>query len=178
MRHAALAVVLLLLVAGVRAQQTPAPPATGQSASADPLLADLIRDWEAQKSRLVAIAEAMPAEKYEFKATPEQRTFAEQLLHLAEAHVSMLKALDSAGKTPAPTLSKSHAPKDVAQSLAAAYDYGSALLNSLDGPAHQSSGRSTRARVVWAAMNNAMNHYGQCVVYLRLNGIVPPASRK
>jgi uncharacterized damage-inducible protein DinB len=40
------------------------------------------------------------------------------------------------------------------------------------------SGGRSKARGVWAAMNNAMNHYGQCVVYLRLNGIVPPASRR
>jgi uncharacterized damage-inducible protein DinB len=165
----------VMLAALVMAQAGQQPPA---GASTDPLQADLIRDWDAQKARMLALAEAMPEEKYEFKATPPQRTFAEQLLHLAEAHVSMLKALDTAGGVQAPALSKSHAKKDVVQSLAAAYDYGAAVIKAFDGPAHQVSGRATRARTVWAAMGNANNHYGQCVVYLRLNDIVPPASRR
>lgn len=165
------------LLTPVAARQQPAPPAP-VTQSGDPLAADLLRDWEAQKNRMVALAEAMPADKYEFKATPEQRTFGEQLLHLAEAHVSMLKPLDGAGKVPAPTIAKSHAREDVVKSLAAAYDYGRAVIQAFDGPAHQVGAKTTRARTVWAAMGNAMNHYGQCVVYLRLNGVVPPASRR
>jgi hypothetical protein len=38
-------------------------------------------------------------------------------------------------------------------------------------------GASTRARVVWSLLAHAMDVYGQMVVYVRLNGIVPPASR-
>jgi hypothetical protein len=38
-------------------------------------------------------------------------------------------------------------------------------------------GGSTRARVVWSLLSHAWDIYGQMVVYVRLNGIVPPASR-
>ena len=38
-------------------------------------------------------------------------------------------------------------------------------------------GEATRARVVWSLMAHGMDIYGQMVVYVRLNGIVPPASR-
>lgn len=148
------------------------------SAQTDALRADLEKDWAAQKARMTALAAAMPAEKYDFKATPEQRTYGEQLLHLAEAHLRMGKTLDPAGKVPPPTLSKGHAKAEVTASLAAAYDYGSSVLKAVEGPMTEAAGNTTRARAVWAAMLNAMNHYGQCVVYLRLNGIVPPASQK
>lgn len=153
----------------------------GSGQGVSDLAADLEKDWSAQKDRIVALAEAMPAEKYEVKATPPQRTYGEQLMHLAEANVRLLKALDPAGAVPVPTLPQGHAKADVVQAVTAAYDYGAAVLNAeranlLNKPA--SAGRfSTRARAVWAAMSNAMDHYGQCVVYLRLNGIVPPASR-
>ena len=169
MRRLVLAICLVpFMWAGAAAQSTPG------------LASDLARDWSAQKTRLVDLAEAMPADKYEFKATPAQRSYAEQLLHLAEAHVSMLKRLDPKGAVPAPTLSKDHSRDAVVRSLAAAYDYGLSVITSdpaRDWAAAQGDGPSP-ARTVWAAMNNASNHYGQCVVYLRLNGIVPPASRR
>jgi uncharacterized damage-inducible protein DinB len=142
----------------------------------DPVSADLARDWAEQKARMVALAEAMPAEKYDFKATPPQRSFGEQLEHLAVAHVRMLKALDPDGRISAPAAPAGHSRDAVVKALSEAYDYGQKVIES--SPMTERAGERSRARVVWAAMNNAMNHYGQCVVYLRLNDIVPPASRK
>ena len=167
--------VTTLALAPAAAQQ---PSSTPAAAGADALAADIGKDWEAQKARMIAVAEAMPADKYTFKTTPEQRTFGNQLLHLAQAHVRMLKPLDPAGKVPEPTIPASETRDDVIKSLTAAYDYGTAVLKAVDGPMHQTVGTNTRARAFWNAMNNAMNHYGQCVIYLRVNGIVPPASRK
>jgi hypothetical protein len=88
----------------------------------------------------------------------------------------MLKALDPAGKVPAPTLGQAHDRDSVVKAVAASYDYGQKVIEAA-GPLGETAGERSRARSVWAAMLNAMNHYGQCVVYLRLNGVVPPASR-
>jgi uncharacterized damage-inducible protein DinB len=183
----AAALVVLATAPGVGIQallaaelETRAPTMVNEAEAAPGIAADLERDWRAQKQRMVDLAEAMPADKYDFKATPAQRSFAEQLLHLAEAHVAMLKRLDPGGKVPAPTLSKDHAREAVVRSVATAYDYGLAVITS--DPARNwaaaADDQPSPARAVWAAMNNASNHYGQCVVYLRLNGIVPPASRR
>lgn len=154
--------------------------ALGARASAQPadqIAADLASDWAAQKTRMVALAEAMPADKYDFKATPEQRTFGEQLLHLAQAHLRVLKPLDPAGKVPPPAIGEAHDRDSVVKAVGATYDYGQKVIEAA-GPLTEKAGERSRARAVWAAMLNAMNHYGQCVVYLRLNGIVPPASRR
>jgi uncharacterized damage-inducible protein DinB len=148
------------------------------AAAQEPVAADLRRDWAAQKKRMLELADAMPAEKYEFKATPPQRTFGEQLHHLAEAHVRMLKALDPAGRVPAPAIEKDYGKAAVMSMLESAYDYGDAVLEAHQGALGERRGEATPARTVWSAMLNAMNHYGQCVVYLRLNDIVPPASRR
>ena len=170
MRQIVMAGLMVALAATAGARQ---PPGSA-------LAADLEKDWTAQKARMVALAEAMPADKYEFKATPPQRTYGEQLLHLAEAHVGMFKRLDTAGKVPPPALGKDHSRDAVIKAVTAAYDYGLAVIKgdpARDWTAAAPSG-TTAARTVWSAMNLASNHYGQLVVYLRLNDIVPPASRR
>jgi hypothetical protein len=151
--------------------------AAAQSPAPDLVAGDLQKDWADQKARMTALADAMPEDKYGFKATEAQRTFGEQLHHLAEAHVRMFKTIDASGKVPAPDVAAAKTKAEIVKALGAAYDYGQAVL-AAQGPLSESAGTRSKARVVWAAMNNAMNHYGQCVVYLRLNGIVPPASRR
>ncbi len=144
------------------------------------LRADLVKDWTAQKERLVALAEAMPAEKYEYKATPAQRSFGEQMHHLGQANLNMFKRLDPQGKVTPPTAPAGHARDAVVKFLGESYDYAAAVLAAVPEAALSTPGADGRtpARTVWAAMSNAANHYGQCVVFLRLNGVVPPASRR
>ena len=48
---------------------------------------DLLTDWQQQKRMMMGIAEAMPEETYKFKPTEAQRTYAEQILHIAGANV-------------------------------------------------------------------------------------------
>jgi hypothetical protein len=149
----------------------------GIGEASEPLAADLLADWESQKARIVDLAEAMPAEKYDFKPTPAQMTFAEQMVHLAEAHVRQLARLDPAGRVRAPVPANGQTKDEVVRFVAAAYDYGTAVLRANQGALLEPAGDRTGARAVWAAMMNAQNHYGQGAVYLRLSGIVPPASR-
>jgi hypothetical protein len=150
------------------------------AAPVDSLAADIQKDWLAQKTRILAMAGAMPEEKYSFKPTPEQRSFGEQLSHLAEAHVRMLSPVDVGKAVTAPAVGHDHGNGKAAvmKLLGDAYDYGTAVLKANQGALLTVDKSTTRARAFWAAMGNAQNHYGQCVVYMRLNGIVPPASRK
>lgn len=166
-----LALAVIILAQPANAQEGSASPAKG-------LAADLKADWAAQKTRLVEMADAMPADQYVFKATEPQRTFGEQLVHLAEAHVNMLGRLDPSGQVPVPTISHEPTKDEVLASLTAAYDYGTAVLDAAGATLLDPVNGHTAGRVVWQAMGNAQNHYGQCVVYLRLNDIVPPASRR
>jgi hypothetical protein len=57
------------------------------------LAQDLLRDWKAQRETMRKIADAMPAEKFGFRATPPERTYGEQVLHVAGANVMLLKYL-------------------------------------------------------------------------------------
>jgi uncharacterized damage-inducible protein DinB len=157
------------------------------------IASDLLKDWRAQKETMLKIADAMPAEKFGYKSTPAQRSFGEQILHVAGANVELLTFLGARTTTPFPVVPTEMATfglkmTDKAQILKAlgdSFDYGEAVLKEL-GPAAMTDvvkgppwiGTATRAKLVWYTMGHTQDIYGQMAVYLRLNGIVPPASRR
>jgi hypothetical protein len=159
--------------------------AAGPAAQTDAvtLQGDLLKDWEALKDTMMQLGDAMPAEKFDFKPTPELRTFGEQLMHVAGSNVGLMKLLDPSAT--APTLPKATAKADVLKALAESFDFGTAALKkqtdatlqeSVQGPRYL--GPSTGARIVYRNMAHTWDEYGVMTVYLRLNGIVPPASRR
>jgi len=148
------------------------------------LAADVLADWMGQKEQLMGIADAMPADKFDYKSTPAQRSYGEQIMHIVQVNSFLLRSLGA--KTAPPEINmKAMAKADVLRALEQSYDYGAAALKefgdaamgqAVDGPPFL--GRSTRARIAYFAMSHAMDIYGQMAVYLRLNDIVPPASRR
>ena len=176
-------IALLLVTGGAiasRAQvaQTPAAGATST------LSADLVKDWEAQKDMLVKIADAMPEDKFGFKSTPAQRSYGEQIMHIATANVGLSKLIDSKGTPPTFTAESAKTKAEILKALSDSYDFGiAALKNQTDATLQETVqgprflGPSTRARIAYRALGHSMDIYGQMAVYLRLNGIVPPASR-
>jgi hypothetical protein len=158
--------------------------APAQSQNTGSLAADVLSDWQGQKAQLMGIADAMPADKFAYKATPAQRSYAEQILHIVQVNSFLLRSLGA--KAAAPTINMDVTAKaDVLRALEQSYDYGATVLREfndatigepVDGPPFL--GRSTRIRIAYFAMSHAMDIYGQMAVYLRLNDIVPPASRR
>jgi uncharacterized damage-inducible protein DinB len=158
--------------------------ATQASAQGVTLAGDMLKDWEQQKTTMVAIADAMPEDKYGYKSTPAQRSYGEQVLHVVQVNQMLLGTLGA--KTPAPMLNlKATSKAEIMQVLRQAYDYGDAVVKEFNDAAWTTAvmgprfiGQATRARIAVFAMTHTMDIYGQMVVYLRLNGIVPPASRR
>jgi uncharacterized damage-inducible protein DinB len=153
------------------------------AAQSPTIQSDALKDWTNMKETMTKIADAMPEDKFGFKPTPAQRTFGEQILHVAGANVGLIKMLG--GKAAAPTVNaKATSKAEILKALADSYDYGiavikeqtdQAMLEAVKGPSF--IGTATRARLVWATIGHAWDEYGAMTVYLRLNGIVPPASR-
>jgi len=148
------------------------------------LKGDFLKEWASQKSTLVKIAEAMPAEKFSFKATPAQRDFGGHVMHIAQINVMVLKTLGGTAKEPVIN-DKATSKADTIKFMSESFDYGTALLNeqtdqsmaaSVAGPPWM--GPSTRARIIAFLIGHTQDTYGQMVVYLRLNGLVPPASQR
>lgn len=158
-----------------------ASPAAAQNAT---LKAELLKDWLESKDLMMKITAEMPADKFGYKPTPPQRSYAEQVMHVATSNVSGIGTLR--GKTPAPAINRTATAKaDVLKALADSFDYGTAVINEQTEQslletieAVRALGPSTRARAIYFLLGHTWDIYGQMVVYLRLNGGVPPASQR
>lgn len=147
------------------------------------LKGDLLKDWNGLKDTMAKIASAMPEDKVGFKPTPPQRSYAEQILHVATVNMRLLRMLGA--NAPAPAINeKATSRADVIKAMTDSFDYGAAIINeqtdqSILGTIQAGfMGSSTRARVVWFLVGHTWDIYGQMAVYLRLNGVVPPASQR
>jgi len=170
----------LAAAAPARAQEREDPTA----AAVGPTLAMIARSF-------VDLAEAMPAERYGFKPATgefgEARTFGEQVKHVACANYAFFNEIekkeppaDCAGGGPGRAATKPELVAYVRES----FEYAKKVLatmtaaNALDPVSGPYGGPSTRLGIATLAVWHASDHYGQLVVYLRLNGIVPPASQR
>jgi uncharacterized damage-inducible protein DinB len=138
----------------------------------------------------VDLAEAMPEEKWTFKpsggAFDNVRTFAEQVKHVACANEAFASEVDHKEPPPAcdtggpnPAKSKAEILRYLRQSFTQVNEVFAKMTpgNALDAAGGPYGGPSTRLGLATLAVWHASDHYGQLVVYLRMNGIVPPASR-
>lgn len=176
MKHSLINVVAMVAVLAIAAAQ----PAAAQSSK---LNQDLLKDWLDAKDLLMKLANEMPADKYSFKATPQERDFGQQVVHIATANVMNLSYLGS--KTTPPVINRNATSKaEAMKTMADSFDYGAALIREqtdqsmLETVQSRTLGPSSRARVIYFLIGHCWDIYGQMVVYLRLNGGVPPASQR
>jgi hypothetical protein len=182
MRVAVFAGLLLTVSAAVGAQSGPARPTS---------VADSVAlVWNVLGRSFVSLADAMPADRWNF--VPKQgefkgvRTFAEQVKHAACANYAFFAELEH--KTPpagcdtgGPNAATTKA--ELMQYLRDSFAYANTVLatlnerNMLDAVEGPYFAPNTKLGIATAAVWHASDHYGQLVEYLRLNGIVPPASQ-
>jgi len=145
------------------------------------------------EKQILDVAEAMPEEKFNF--TPESlniagsdykgvRSFAGQVKHVAASNYFIWSPLTGDklpeglkdGNGPENLKSKAEIIAFLKDSFALGHKAAASLTaeNMLQNPG---SSKSTRVRLAVFGVEHAFDHYGQMVEYLRMNGIVPPASR-
>ena len=141
---------------------------------------------------VVPAAEAMPEDKFNFAPTQGEfktvRTFAQQVKHIAAANYMLGSGilaekppLDLEGENgPAKITSKA----DVVQFLKDSFTYLHKAMNSIDEsnvlgqvPSPFGPNKVSRLGLAVGAISHPFDHYGQMVEYLRMNNIIPPASR-
>jgi len=156
----------------------------------DLMAATVAQSFTMIQRSFVSLADAMPAEKYGFKpangAFMGARTFEQQVKHVACANFAFFDEIEKKEPPPGcetggPSPAKTKA--ELVAYLRESFDYAQSVLRTMtpanalepvDGPY---GGPSTRLGIATLAVWHASDHYGQLVVYLRMNGIVPPASR-
>jgi uncharacterized damage-inducible protein DinB len=160
-------------------KQAPPKPAAGPSQV-------LLENWNDIGRKLIAMAEDFPEDKYDFKPVPAERSFAEQLLHAANANYFFTNPAmglkPPAEEDPKREQYKTKAAvvefvkKAFADGAAAIKQKGDKGLNDLivDPFANQQVRISDAA---WGFIEHSGEHYGQLAVYYRVAGLVPPESR-
>ncbi len=148
--------------------------------------------WNAIGNKLVAMAEDFPEDKYDFKLQKDERTFAENLLHVAAVDYDLMRA--ASGSKIGPDFGKNkHNPSrddyktkaDVVKLIQHAVADGAKLIQEqgdagLDKTMKMPWGnRLVHNSYIWtSAIEHSAEHYGQLVVYYRANNLIPPDSRR
>jgi uncharacterized damage-inducible protein DinB len=137
------------------------------------------------EKEITSAAEAMPADKYNFAPTQGEfkgvRTFGGQVKHLAEANYEFFDGWNIGPAPKEADIEKLTSKDDILKALKDSYVYAHKAIDTITASnAFESMGKDkgTRAGAAAFCIAHSMDHYGQMVVYLRMNGIVPPASRK
>lgn len=150
----------------------------------------LNQTWKMLEWSFVSAADAMPENKYPFAPTDGEfkrvRTFAQQVKHVACANFAFFNEIQ--GKTPPPECENggpdpAKTKRELMKYLRDSFAYADEVMATIDAKnalapvSGRYGGPSTKLGIAVLAVWHASDHYGQMVEYLRMNGIVPPASR-
>ena len=148
----------------------------------NPLSDDARRDYKTIQDYVIRSAEKMPEEGYSFKPTPEIRSFAQLIGHIADDQYTFCSAVQGEKKTS--DFEKNPPAKSaMIAGLRSAFGYCepvySAMVDAWAKQTIQFLGRQ-RPKLTGLTFNteHAWEHYGNIVVYMRLKGLVPPSSEK
>ena len=169
-RWITIGIICVSLVHGNAARaQAPAKP--------DPVLRDvLLEQWTDVGQKIIKMAEDFPADKYDFRATPDVRTFADVVRHVAFWNLYVQKTARGekidAKQNELPKAEYPTKDKIVAALKQTFADATAELKKAQPSP-------SAKFASLWVTFTeHSGEHYGQLVVYYRLNKLVPPASRQ
>jgi uncharacterized damage-inducible protein DinB len=180
-----LAVLITTAMAGAQSQSSQSPSTIASMVD---------RQISAAEKLITEAAEAMPEDKFNFSPASLNipgadykgvRTFALQVKHVAASNYALYAALTGesfpkdflGGNGPENLKSKAEIMKLLKDSFALGHKAAATLTTENMLQPATPGGSTTRLHRATFAVAHAYDHYGQMVEYLRLNGIVPPASR-
>jgi uncharacterized damage-inducible protein DinB len=160
-----------------------AVPALAGAQQSAPVAA-AFRDYASSAGKnLIAAAEAMPADKYTFKPTPAQMSFADIMVHLAQGN-DYLCGVISGAKAPKRAPVAASASKDALLArLKETFAFCDQSLASLDDAnlshtTNKFGNDRSLAEIEIITVGDWADHYSQFANYMRINGLVPPTAKK
>jgi uncharacterized damage-inducible protein DinB len=170
-------VAFLVVVAAV------VPSSLWAQAPAPSLAKEIAASFQRASTDILDVAEAMPTEKYGYKPTPEISSFGEQLVHVAGITQRFIDTAKGT-KTEAPHHAATTKP-EIMELLKKTFQNAQDMINPLTDaqllePMKFPFGDRTVTRATFwqGPLYQIRNHHGQLVVYLRMNGIVPPTTAR
>lgn len=147
---------------------------------------EMVKDWERAKAYTKEYLDAMPAESYGLKPTPEMRSFAQQMLHLTDGNYGFASAATGVASPVGMGESEKSADQskeNVTKLVMAGYDF---VINSIKtmtpaqlNEATQLFGRfdMSKGKAMEKCFEHQTHHRGQATVYIRLAGTTPPQEK-
>lgn len=156
---------------------------TAKAQLGESVKAQLIKDWERARTYTKEYLDAMPKDKYGFRAQDSIRTFAQQMLHLAQANMGL--SANGTGKErlwqgrQLENIPSAQTPDSVNFYVMASYDFVIEGLKAMDIAKLEEKnkrGNFDETRLAWIlkAFEHQTHHRGQTTIYIRLLGIKPP----
>jgi len=137
-----------------------------------------------QQKNLTAAAEEMPADKFSFKPTPQQMSFATLVMHIAESNNYLCAKAGDLPAPKSPELKEGDGKEKLVAALKDSFEFCSTGLAKADDSklgdvVDLYGGRQGPRAFAWIALTNDWaDHYSAAAMYLRLNGMLPPTAQK
>jgi uncharacterized damage-inducible protein DinB len=158
-----------------------------QIGAAEGEIADYLKTYWTRTRRIITnIVAAMPEDKYDYRPVPEVRSFREMAVHLIQDGISHTAWAAGISREDADKLGEKYANYKtrvhILRGLGEMFDMGDRFISTItDQNAHEMvtgmrQARITRVEAVLEAFEDQIGHYGNMVVFLRINGIVPPST--
>ncbi len=148
--------------------------------SADTMLNEFNERWKVSRDYTITMMNAMPAENFDFKATPVQMTYGEQFTHTGSTNSYLLGVIKGKPRIPVPEVANK---ENTEKYLIETFDYCAGIISELteedlaivdNKSKPRWLGKSSNRDILLRAYIHTAHHRGQAVVYLRLKGIKPP----
>ncbi len=179
----------LLALPCLAAAQAAAPaPAAAPAMQAAPVanpVSQALRDTMVNSSKnMVGAAETMPADKYDFKPTPGQITFAHLVLHVAQSNTLLCSKISGQAPPKDDQLTDAAGKDKLVAAIKGSFDYCSQVLANVDDSGLGNTltlfgtRTATKARTMMILAYDWADHYSAQAAYLRGVGLLPPSAQQ
>jgi hypothetical protein len=126
----------------------------------------------------------MPADKFMYKPTPEQMTFAKIISHVAQSNGGICGMLSGATAPATVKVAETASKEELVAAVKASFAFCDAAMDGLtdaklgDTISFFGGAKKPRARALIEITGDLEDHYSQMAGYLRLNGLLPPSVKK
>jgi uncharacterized damage-inducible protein DinB len=169
-------------------------PQTQAAGSARSRSEETLEWWNHIGNKLIAMAKDFPEDKYDFKLQKDERTFAQNLLHVAAVDYDLIGRVSGSSIGPDFARDKHNPSRDlyktkadvvklleqaIADGAAVIQQQGDGGLDKTTPFAWETGKHVVHNSYIWiTAIEHSTEHFGQLVVYYRANNLVPPESRR
>lgn len=159
-------------------------PSTFAQTNNNPVSSALRDILPGRAKNMIAAVEAMPADKFNYKPTPDQMTFGQLVAHMVESNYMFCSKTTGVSAPKAEEVTDSAPKEKLVAALQSSFAFCSESLGKLDdaklGESTEGFGGKTVTRG-WFSLVLASSwgdHYAEAAMYLRLNGVAPPTAKK